>query len=358
MSTLLEETKINEDAVEQFTTQFISDLSASYSGVMTLLGHELGLYKAMQGKGPLTVDQLSSHTGTYKRYVREWLNNQAAGGYVLYNPDNENYELPDEHAAILCDEDSPLFMAPGYFVVSSLWLDKDKVLSAFRTGEGIGWHEHHNNLFFGVEAIYRAGYKANLTDIWIPSLTGMEEKLKKGGKVADIGCGHGASTIIMAEKYPNSEFYGFDYHTESIEIAKLRAREADLSNVFFEQVDAEGFDQENFDLICYFDCFHDFGNPLEAINYARKKLTPNGSLMLVEPNAGDKVEDNFNPIGRMYYAASTALCVPHSNSEEGNYCLGAQAGPKAVEKIAKEAGYSKFRISEQNPVNIIYEIKA
>lgn len=357
MSTLSEEAKINEEKVEQFTGQFISDLSANYSGIMILLGYELGLYKAMQRKGPITVDQLSAGTDTYKRYVKEWLNNQAAGGYVLYEPENETYELPDEHALILCEEESPLFMAPGYFVVSSLWFDKNKVMSAFKTGDGIGWHQHHSNLFFGVEAIYRAGYKANLTDIWIPSMNGMEDTLQKGGKVADIGCGHGASTIIMAEKYPNSKFYGFDYHKESITTARLRAREAGLSNAFFEQVDAEEFEQNNFDLICYFDCFHDLGNPLKAISYARQKLNPNGSLMLVEPNAGDNVEDNFNPIGRMYYAASTALCVPHSNSEEGSYCLGAQAGPRAVEEIARKAGYSYFRISEQNPVNIIYEIK-
>lgn len=357
MSTQLEEVKINEEKVEQFTSQFISDLSASYSGVMTLLGHELGLYKAMEGKGPMNIKELSSNTGTFERYVQEWLNNQAAGGYVVYDPENKTYELPDEHALLLCKEDSPFFMAPGYFVVSSLWLDKEKVLSAFKTGKGIGWHEHHSNLFFGVEAIYRAGYQANLNDVWIPSLDGMEDILKKGGKVADVGCGHGASAILMAEKYPNSEFYGFDYHEESVATARLRAREAGLSNILFEQTDAEGFEQDNFDLICYFDCFHDFGNPLKAIRYAREKLSSKGALMLVEPNAGDEVEDNFNPIGRMYYAASTALCVPHSNSEEGSYCLGAQAGPKAVENIAREAGFSQFRISEQNPVNIIYELK-
>lgn len=350
------EKQIDQDKVEKFTGQFVSDLSASYSGVMTLLGHELGLYKAMKNKGPVTAEQLSSDTNTFQRYTAEWLNNQAAGGYIDYDPKNETYELPAENALILCDEDSPLFMAPAYFVVSSLWHDSKKVLSAFTSGNGIGWHEHHHNLFFGVEAIYRAGYKANLTDIWIPSLNGVEDKLRKGARIADIGCGHGASTILMAEKYPNSEFFGFDYHSESIETARSRASDTNLRNVFFEKANAVEFEQGNFDLICYFDCFHDFGNPLEAIRYARYKLAPDGSLMLVEPNASDKVEENFNPIGRMYYAASTALCVPHSNSEDGSYCLGAQAGPKAVELIANEAGYSKFRIAEQNPVNIIYEI--
>lgn len=357
MSQQVEALPIDESRVEEFTGQFIADLSASYSGVMTLLGHELGLYKAMDSHGPITARELATQTDTYERYVREWLNNQAAGGYVLYDPVNETYELPAEHALILSKEESTIFMATGYFIVSSLWHDKDKVVNAFKSGEGIGWHEHHQNLFVGVEDIYRAGYKANLTDVWIPYLDGIEEKLDHGGRVADIGCGHGASVILMAEKYPNSEFYGFDYHAESIATAKKRAEEAGLTNVFFEQVDAESYAGDNFDLICYFDCFHDFGNPLQAIRYARNKLSEDGSLMLVEPNAGDKVEDNFNPVGRMFYAASTALCVPHSHSQEGDYCLGAQAGPAVVEEIAHEAGFSYFRIADQNPFNLVFEIK-
>lgn len=357
MSQQVEALPIDESRLEEFAGQFIADLSASYSGVMTLLGHELGLYKAMDSCGPITAHELATKTGTFERYVREWLNNQAAGGYVIYDPQNETYELPAEHALLLCREESNIFMATGYFIVNSLWHDKNKLLNAFKTGEGIGWHEHHQNLFFGVEDIYRAGYKENLTDVWIPALDGIEEKLKEGGRVADIGCGHGASAILMAEKYPNSEFYGYDYHAESIATAKIRAEEAGLTNVFFEQADAESYAGDNFDLICYFDCFHDFGNPLEAIRYARNKLKEGGSLLLVEPNAGDKVEDNFNPVGRMFYAASTALCVPHSHSQEGNYCLGAQAGPAVVEEIAYEAGFTNFRIADRNPINLIFEIR-
>jgi len=358
MSILAEEKKaIDLEKVDQFVGQFIVDLSANYSGVMTLLGQELGLYEAMRGEGPLTPSQLARKTNTYERYIREWLNNQAAGGYVIYDPENQTYELPEEHALVLTEKDSPYLMAPAYFVVNSLWKDKDKLLEAFKSGGGIGWHEHHHDLFYGVETIYRTGYLANLNKVWIPSLEGMEEKLRNGGRVADIGCGHGASTILMAEKFPHSEFYGFDYHQESIDVARHRAEEKGLTNVFFEKADAEGYERGNFDMICFFDCLHDFGNPLKALRYARTRLASEGSLLIVEPNAGDKTEDNFNPVGRMFYAASTALCVPHAHSEEGDYLLGAQAGPAAVEKIVKDAGYSHFRIAQQNPINLIFEVK-
>lgn len=359
MSILIEEKNaINLEKAEQFAGQFILDLSANYSGVMTLLGIELGLYEAMRGAGALTSDQLAEKTNTHKRYIGEWLNNQAAGGYVTYHPENKTYELPEEHAMVLTEKNSPFLMGPAYFIVNSMWLDKEMLAEAFKSGNGIGWHEHHHHLFHGVEAIYRTGYLANLNNVWIPGLEGMNEKLKKGGRVADIGCGHGASTILMAEAFPNSEFYGFDYHIESINIAKDRAKEKGLTNVFFEKTDAKGYAQGNFDMICFFDCLHDFGNPLKALGYARTRLAPEGSVLIVEPNASDKTEENFNPIGRMFYAASTALCLPHSHSEEGDYCLGAQAGPAAVEKIVKEAGYSRFRIAQQNPINLVFEVKA
>lgn len=352
-----EENVLDMEKAEQFAGQFIQDLSANYSGVMVVLGQELGLYKAMQGYGPLSPSQLAEKTNTYVRYVHEWLNNQAAGGYIIYHPEDKTYELPDEHALVLAEKDNPFLLAPAYYVVSSLWEDKTKLINAFRNGNGIGWHEHHDHLFFGVESIYKSGYLANLNDVWIPALDGVEEKLKEGGRIADVGCGHGASTILMAEKFPNSEFYGFDYHAGSIEVARQRAEEKGLTNVFFDTAHAEGYEKGNFDLICFFDCFHDFGNPQKALSYAREKLATDGSLLLVEPNASDKIEDNFNPVGRMYYAASTALCVPHSHSEEGDYCLGAQAGPQKVEEIANKAGYGNFKIASQNPFNLIYEIK-
>jgi SAM-dependent methyltransferase len=358
MSVLTENKKaIDLKKAEQFAGQFIMDLSANYSGVMTFLGQELGLYEAMRDAGPLTSTQLATKTKTYERYVREWLNNQAAGGYVVYDPAEGTYELPEEHSLVLTEKSSPLLLGPAYFVVSSLWKDKEKLADAFRSGRGIGWHEHHHHLFHGVEAVYRTGYLANLNSVWIPSLEGMEEKLHNGGRVADVGCGHGASTILMAEKFVNSEFYGFDYHQESIDVARQRAKDKGLTNVFFQKIDAEKYEQGNFDLICFFDCLHDLGNPLKALRYARTKLASEGSVLLVEPNASDKIEENFNPIGRMFYAASTALCVPHSHSEDGDYCLGAQAGPGTVGNIVKDAGFSRFKIAQQTLVNLIYEAK-
>lgn len=343
--------------VEQFAGQVISDLSANMSGAMSIIGHELGLYKAMAGAGPLTAAELAEKTQTFMRYVQEWLNNQAAGGYLVYNPDEKTYELPAEHAIILAAEDSPGFMTAGFYIVSSLWQDKDLLVQAFKTGEGLGWHEHHHNLFFGTEAFFRSGYKANLLNTWIPSLPGVVEKLEKGGRVADIGCGHGASTLMMAERFPNSVFYGFDYHPGSVQVATQRAAEAGLTNVVFEVAAADNFSTGNFDLVCFMDAFHDFGNPFRAVEHAKTKLATDGSLLIVEPASSDKVEENFNVVGRMFYAASTAFCVPHSHSQDGDYCLGAQAGPGAVEDILKQAGYSQFRIVQKSPVNLVYEAK-
>ncbi len=358
MSDLVKEKNaVDLNKVEQFAGQFTLDLAANYSGVMTLLGQELGLYEAMRKSGPLSSVQLSIITNTHERYIREWLNNQAAGGYVIYNPEEKTYALPEEHALILIDKDSPYLMGPAYFVVDSLWKGKEKLAEAFKSGSGIGWHEHHHNLFHGVEEVYRTGYLANLVKVWIPALDGMKTKLEQGGRVADIGCGHGASTILMAEAFPNSEFYGFDYHQDSIEVANQRVRQKGLTNVFFIKIDAEGYTQGNFDLMCFFDCLHDLGNPLKALRYAQTKLAKNGSLLILEPNASDKTEDNFNPIGRMFYAASTALCLPHAHSEEGDYHLGAQAGPAAVEKIVKSAGYSYFNIVQQSLINLVFEVK-
>jgi SAM-dependent methyltransferase len=348
---------IDEKKVEQFAGQVITDMAASISGVMSLIGHELGLYKAMLGSGPITPHELAEKTGTFERYVQEWLNNQAAGGYVIYDPAAKTYELPLEHAAVLAMEDSPAFMAAGFNLISSVWYDKEKIVQDFKEGKGVGWHEHHHNLFFGTEAFFKTGYKVNLANRWIPLLTGIEEKLIKGGRVADIGCGHGASTIIMAQKYPASEFFGYDYHDGSIEVAQQRAKEAGLKNTHFEVASADNFDGDDFDLICFMDSFHDMGNPLVAVSHARSTLASGGSVMLVEPASSDRVEENFNPLGRMYYGASTALCVPNSHSQEGDYCLGAQAGPARVEAIVRDAGFTTFRIADRTPVNLVYEAR-
>ena len=343
--------------VEAFAGQVVSDLAAGMSGVMIQIGHELGLYKAMVGQGPMTAATLARKTNTFERYVQEWINNQAAGGYIDYDPEQRTYELSPEQAMVLAIEDSPAFMTPGFYLVSSFWYDKDKIAKDFREGRGIGWHEHHHNLFYGTEALFKPGYKVNLVNEWIPALEGIDEKLQKGGRAADIGCGHGASTIIMAEKYPNAEFFGFDYHKSSIEVARERAKTAGVKNVHFEVAAADDFQGGTFDLICFMDAFHDLGNPYKAISHARRKLDKEGSILIVEPAASDKVEENFHPVGRMFYAASTAVCVPNSHAQEGDYCMGAQAGPAQVEAIIREAGYTRFRIAQQSPVNLIFEAK-
>lgn len=351
------EATLNNQKIEAFAGQVVSDLSAGMSGVLVQIGHELGLYKAMQELGHTTAEKLAEKTNTFSRYVQEWLNNQAAGGYVIYHPEDKTYFLPPEHALILADEESPAFMTPGFNVVSSLWFDKDKIITDFTEAKGVGWHSHHHNLFFGTEAFFRAGYRANLVSNWLPSLEGVEKILTQGGKVADVGCGHGASTIIMAQHYPNSLFYGFDYHEESIRVARERAKESGLKNVVFEVAAAENFGHGPFNLICFMDALHDFGDPLYALRYAKRKLANHGTIMLVEPAASDDLEKNFNPVGRMFYAASTTLCVPHSHSQNGGYCLGAQAGPSQVKAIASQAGFRHFRIAHETPVNHIYEIK-
>ena len=341
--------------VEEFAGQVITDLGACLSGVLNLIGHELGLYKAMDGQGSVTAKELAEKTGTYERYVREWLNNQAAGGYVTYDPATKKYALPVEHAMVLAAEDGTAYMISGFYIAASVWSDRDRFIEAFKNGKGIGWHEHHQDLFFGTEALFRSGYKANLIESWIPLLTGVNERLQLGGRVADVGCGHGASTILMAEHYPNAQFYGFDYHQESIDVARKRAKEKGLTNVTFMKASADEFGEGKYDLICFMDSFHDMGNPLKAAMNARNKLSKTGSLMLVEPAASDNIEENFNPIGRMYYAASTTICVPNSHSQDGDYGLGAQAGVSKVVEIIREAGFREVRIADKTPVNLVFE---
>ena len=344
--------------VEQFAGQVVSDISATFSGVMTNIGHKLGLYKAMAGAGPITSQILAEKTGTYERYVREWLNNQTAGGYVVYNAETNAYTLPDEHIPVLVDDESPLFLVPALDVASSLWLDEDKVADVFRSGAGIAWSDHHHRLFCGSEALFRPGYKAHLTSTWIKSLDGVEDKLKAGAKVADVGCGHGASTIVLAQEYPNSTFYGFDNHKESVEIARQRARDAGVNgNIHFSVANAKDFSESDFDLICFMDCLHDMGDPVGAAQHAKQSLKANGTVLLVEPAAGDTVNDNINPVSRLYYAASTAVCTPCSLSQEVGLALGAQAGEKRLSDVMKDAGFNKLRRASETPFNIVLEAK-
>ncbi|MCG8692981.1 MAG: class I SAM-dependent methyltransferase [Minwuiales bacterium] len=349
---------IDESKLEAFAGQLVGDLAAAYSGVMANLGHKLGLYKALAGAGSLTSDALAEKTGTHERYVREWLSNQAAGGYVTYDPASQTYALPDEHAMLLADGESAMFVAPAFDVVSSMWHDEDMVADAFRTGRGIGWHEHDCRLFHGVEAFFRPGYKANLTTTWIPALEGVDGRLKQGGKVADVGCGHGASTVIMAEAYPKVRLHGFDYHKASIETARNRAKDAGVEDrVRFDVASAKSYGGKGYDLICFMDCFHDLGDPLGAAQHAREALAPDGTVLMVEPFANDRLEDNLNPVGRLYYAASTSLCTPNSLSQEVGLGLGAQAGQARLTEILNEAGFSHVRRAHETPFNIVLEAR-
>ena len=344
--------------IEEFVGQVVNDMAASMSGVMVNLGHKLGLYSAMSGAGFLTPLQLAEKTNTHPRYVLEWLNNQAAGGYVAYDAEQGSYELPAEHAMVLANSESPVFLAPGFDVVSSLWLDEEKVIAAFQTGQGIGWHEHHHRLFCGTEAFFRTGYRFHLTTEWIPALDGVEDRLRAGAKVADVGCGHGASTIIMAHAYPNSTFFGFDYHPESIATAQQRAESAGVdARVHFEMSTAKTFPGFNYDLVCFMDCLHDMGDPVGAAQHTREALAAEGTVLIVEPFAGNQIVDNLHPVGRLFYAASTALCTPCSLSQEVGLGLGAQAGEQRLSQVLTEAGFSRFRRATQTPFNLILEAR-
>jgi len=344
--------------VEAFAGQVIADISATFSGVMTNIGHKLGLYKAMAGAGALTSQQLAEATGTHERYVREWLNNQVAGGYIDYDAEAHRYTLPDAHVPVLADDESPVFLVPALEVAASLWLDEDRISGVFQSGEGIAWGEHHHRLFCGSESLFRPGYKAHLTTTWITSLNGVEEKLHTGARVADVGCGHGASTIVMAQAYPNSVFHGFDSHKHSIETARQRAEEAGVAdNVHFHVASAKDYTESGFDLICFMDCLHDMGDPVGAARHARRTLKTDGTVLLVEPVAGDAVNENINPVSRLYYAASTAVCTPCSRSQEVGLALGAQAGEKRLSEVMQEAGFKHMRRATETPFNLVLEAR-
>lgn len=343
--------------VETFIGQVVADLSAAFSGVLVNVGRKLGLYQAMADLGACTSVALAEATGIRERYVREWLANQAAGGYVAYNIEAQTYTLPPAQAMVLALDESPIFMAPAFEVAASFWLDEDKIVETFRSGEGLGWHEHNHRLFCGTESFFRTGYRACLVSEWLPALDGVVERLERGARVADIGCGHGASTILMAQAFPKSSFVGLDYHDASIATARKRAAKQGVSgNVTFEVKAATEFDGRDFDLICFMDCLHDLGDPIGALARSRKALRSDGKVLLVEPYAGDRLEENLNPIGRMYYAASAMACTPNSLSQEVGLGLGAQAGEERLRQVAHEAGFSNLRRAAQTPVNLILEL--
>ena len=343
--------------VEAAVDQMITDLGAAFSGVLINVGRRLGLYKAMVELGACDSKQLAQSTGVRERYVREWLNNQAAGRYVIYDPQSRTYMLPAAQAMVLAIEDSPVYMAPAFDVAASFWFDEDRILDTFRTGKGFAWHEHNERLFCGTETFFRTGYRAHLVSEWLPALNGMVERLRSGARVADVGCGHGVSTILMAQAFPESEFVGIDYHDQSIATAIRRAEESNVAmNTRFEIATAKDFSGDNYDLICFMDCLHDLGDPVGALVHAREILKPDGKVMLTEPYAGDALEENLNPVGRLFYAASAMSCTPNSLSQEVGLGLGAQAGEECLRALARQAGFANLRQATRTPVNLVLEL--
>lgn len=347
---------MNEKLLHEFLGKAVGDLGAAVSAVLVSLGDELGLYKEL-AKEPLTSSELANRTGTSERYVREWLANQAAGGYVEYDKAAGKFFLNDEQALCLADPRGPVDLPGAYAIVQDLFHVRQRALDNFRTGKGMEWGEHHPCLFHGTERFFRAGYNANLLSSWLPSLDGVVEKLMSGGRVADVGCGHGASTILMAKAFPASQFVGIDYHAPSIETARSRAAEAGVRNTQFEVADATSYSHGDFDLITFFDCLHDMADPEGVSRHARKALKSNGHCMIVEPFAGDKVEDNLNPVGRVYYGASSLICVPVSLARNGP-ALGAQAGEHRLRGIVVDGGgFASLRRAAETPFNIVLEAR-
>lgn len=349
---------VDETKLHKFIEKSVNEWGAALGTLLTFAGDRLGLFKAMARVGALTPEELARKTVTHPRVVREWLAAQAAGGVVTYNPATGKYTLPEEQALALTDENNLAYVAGGYQLVAGLFKDEEKFIDAFRTGKGLGWGDHHHYLFQSTEKFFKPNYVANLVTSWIPALEGVEAKLKKGGaKVADVGCGHGASTILMAKAYPNSKIIGFDFHEPSIERAKKAAEKEGLKNVTFEVAGSTNYPGDDYDLVAFFDCFHDMGDPAGAAKHVLQTLKKkDGTWMLVEPFANDKVEDNFSPMGRLSYSVSTMVCVPASLNEDGP-ALGAQAGEKKIKELVTGAGFSKFRRATQTPFNLVFEAR-
>ena len=348
----------NSDKLNELLGKLVADLGAAIGGASILLGDRLGLYKAMADGAPVTPIELAKKTDLHERYIREWLSAQAASGYIDYDPQKGTFSLSPEQAMAFAEEGSPAFFAGAFDVVQAIYLDEPKVAEAFRTGKGVGWHEHSKCLFSGTERFFRPGYSANLVSNWIPTLDGVEEKLKAGAKVADVGCGHGASTIVMAQAYPNSKFFAFDYHLASIERAKTLATAAGVGDrITFAQAKAKDFPANGYDLVAFFDCLHDMGDPVGAGKHVKETLAKDGVWMIVEPFAHDDLKDNLNPVGRVYYGASTFICTPASLSQEVALGLGAQAGERRLRQVATEAGFTRFRRATETPFNMIFDVR-
>ena len=352
------ERPVDEALLNEFMGRFVGDLGAALSAACVVIGDRLGLYRAMADGTPVTPEQLAERTGTDPRYVREWLSNQAAGAYVSYDEAEGTFHLSPEQSLALAQEGSPAFVAGAFQLATALTKDEETIASAFRTGAGVGWHQHHHDLFSGTERFFRPGYTANLVSAWIPALDGVEAKLQRGAEVADIGCGHGASTILMAQAYPRSRFRGFDYHAASIERATAAAAEAGVSDrVSFDVAPAAGYPGEGYDFVTMFDCLHDMGDPVGAAAHVRHTLHPDGTWMVVEPYAGDRLADNLTPVGRIYYGASTLVCTPASRDQEVGLALGAQAGPGRLAEVIGAGGFTRVRKATETPFNLVLEAR-
>lgn len=347
---------IDEARLEAFLGKVVDETGAAYNTMLVAIGDELGLYTALAGAGPLSSKELAARTGTAERYVREWCNAQAASGFLRYDAEAGTYELPPEQAAVLADENSPVHLAGIFQAAAAVFTMAPRIIEGFRTGLGVGWHEHGLGLFEGTERFFRSGYRANLVSKWIPALEGVEAKLHAGIGVADVGCGFGASTILLAEAYPNSTFVGYDYHDASIETARRRAADAGVSDrVRFEVASAADY-PGTYDVVAFFDCLH-LGDPVAAARHVRESLAPDGTWMLFEPAAGDRVQDNLNPVGRLFYAISTMVCTPASLAQDGRMALGAQAGPARLGEVLRAAGFSRVREAARTPFNIVLEAR-
>lgn len=349
---------LDENKLNAFVNQVVGDLGAALSSALVVIGDRLGLWKVMAKDGPLTASELAQRTETTERYVREWLDAQAAAGYVTYDPQTRRYTLPTEHAAVLADETSPAFFPGAFEIAAACWAATDKATQNFRTGHGIEWGHHHPCLFQGTERFFRSSYVGNLMQTWIPALDGVQEKLSAGARVADVGCGVGASTILMAKAFPKSRFHGFDSHAGSIDLAKKRAEAAGVAErVTFSTAASTDFPGKDYDLVACFDCLHDMQDPSGAAKHVKQALAKDGTWLIVEPFASDRAEDNHNPVGRVYYSASTMVCVPHSLAFQGPG-LGAQAGEARLrDVVVRDGGFSKFRRATETPFNIVLEAR-
>lgn len=349
---------IDTAKLNAFLGQALNDMGAAFQTALIILGERLGLYRAMAGAGPLLPSELANKTETDERYVREWLCAQAASGYVSYDPETERFNLPDEHALLLAVDTGPAFLPAAYQIIASTVKDEPQLREIFKTGFGFGWHQHCACLFEGTERFFRPSYAGNLITSWIPALNGVETKLVNGARVADVGCGHGASTILMAQAYPKSTFVGYDYHRPSVDRASEAAERAGVADrVTFEVAASKEYPGTGFDLVAFFDSLHDMGDPAGAARHVRTSLKPDGTWLIVEPFAGDRIEENLNPVGRVFYAASTMICTPASRSQEVGLALGAQAGESKLRDVVTQGGFTRFRRATQTPFNLILEAR-